>query len=55
MHILQTMQMANLLKEAELSIYRKKSADALEEQNQKLKRKYPGIAITCDKSTSCKD
>jgi signal transduction histidine kinase len=37
MHILQTMQMAELLKEAELSIYRKKSAEALEIQNQKLK------------------
>jgi hypothetical protein len=36
-HILQTVQMSELLKEAELSIFRKKSADALEEQNQKLR------------------
>ena len=37
MHILQTIQMSELLKEAELSIHRKKSAEALEEQNQKLR------------------
>jgi two-component system sensor histidine kinase/response regulator len=37
MYILQTIQMTKLLKEAELSLYRKKSADALEEQNQKLR------------------
>jgi two-component system sensor histidine kinase/response regulator len=36
-HILQTMKMAELVKEAEVSIYRKKHAEALEEQNQKLK------------------
>jgi len=36
-HILQTIQMSDLLKEAELSLYRKKSAEALEEQNQKLR------------------
>jgi two-component system sensor histidine kinase/response regulator len=35
--ILQTIQMTELIKEAELSIYRKKSAEALEKQNQKLK------------------
>jgi two-component system, sensor histidine kinase and response regulator len=37
MYILQTVQMTKLLKEAELSSYRKKSADALEEQNKKLR------------------
>jgi two-component system, sensor histidine kinase and response regulator len=37
MYILQTVQMTKLLKEAELSLYRKKSADALEEQNKKLR------------------
>ncbi|HTE00039.1 MAG TPA: hypothetical protein VK668_12175 [Mucilaginibacter sp.] len=37
MYILQTIKMAELIKEAELSIYRKKSAEALEKQNQKLK------------------
>jgi len=37
MHILQTIKMTELLKEAELSMYRKKTAEALEEQNQKLK------------------
>jgi len=37
LHILQTIQMSELLKEAELSIHRKKSAEALEEQNQKLR------------------
>jgi two-component system sensor histidine kinase/response regulator len=37
MHILQTIKMSELLKEAELSIYRKKSAEALEKQNQKLR------------------
>jgi two-component system sensor histidine kinase/response regulator len=37
MHIFQTIKMTELLKEAELSLYRKKSADALEEQNRKLK------------------
>jgi len=37
LHILQTIQMSELLKEAELSIHRKESAEALEEQNQKLR------------------
>ena len=37
MYILQTVKMAELVKEAEVSIYRKKHAEALEEQNQKLK------------------
>jgi two-component system sensor histidine kinase/response regulator len=37
MNILQTIQVTKLLKEAELSVYRQKSADALEEQNQKLR------------------
>jgi len=37
MHIRQTIQMTELLKEAELSLFRKRSAEALEEQNQKLK------------------
>ena len=37
MHVLQTMKLAELVKEAELSIYRKQSAEALEEQNRKLK------------------
>jgi two-component system, sensor histidine kinase and response regulator len=37
MHIYQTIKMTELLKEAELSLYRKKSAEALEEQNRKLK------------------
>jgi light-regulated signal transduction histidine kinase (bacteriophytochrome) len=37
MYILQTVQMTKLLKEAELSLYRKKSAHALEEQNKKLR------------------
>jgi len=37
LHILQTIKMSELLKEAELSIYRKKSAEALEKQNQKLR------------------
>jgi len=37
MYIHQTLQMAELLKEAELSVHRKRSADALEEQNKKLK------------------
>ena len=35
--ILQTVRMTELIKEAELSIYRKKSAEALEKQNQQLK------------------
>jgi two-component system sensor histidine kinase/response regulator len=37
MHIYQTIKMTELLKEAELSLYRKKSAETLEEQNRKLK------------------
>jgi len=37
MHILQSIQMAELQKEAQLSIYRKTIAEALEEQNKKLK------------------
>ena len=37
MYIRQAMQMTKLLKEAELSMVRKKSAEALEVQNQKLK------------------
>jgi len=37
MYIRQTIKMTELIKEAELSIYRKKSAEALEKQNQQLK------------------
>jgi len=37
MHFLQTLQMAELQKEAQLSIERKKNAEALEKQNEKLK------------------
>ncbi len=36
-HYIQTMQMAELQKEAQLSIMRKKSAEVLEKQNEKLK------------------
>jgi two-component system sensor histidine kinase/response regulator len=36
-HFIQTIQMAELHKEADLSIMRKKSAEALEKQNEKLK------------------